>query len=506
LKYKNPIISGFYPDPSITRVGEDYYLVTSSFAYFPGVPIFHSKDLISWEQIGYCLSRKSQLTLEKANISGGIYAPTIRYYDGTFYMVTTNVSDKGNFYVTSKDPRKEWSEPIYVEQGGIDPSLLFDGDKVYFTSTGEVNGISSILQSEIDIVTGKILREIECIWSGTGGRFPEAPHLYKINDIYYLMISEGGTEYGHMITIGRSTSPWGPFTSNPLNPILTHRNLGNSIIQGTGHGDLVEAADGNWWIVFLAFRTSTQYFHHLGRETYLAPVKFNEDGWPVINDNGTVAIEMKGPLPKPYPYISIEIRDDFNTNSLRLCWNFICNPFKENWSLEAKASNLTLYGNPVTLSHIGSPAFVGRRQQHFNCHFKSKLEFYPKNNKDEAGITIFYDYNHHYEIGLVKIHDSKYIIVRKTIGDLSTIVYKESYIKDTIIFDITSDPLHYTLSYGEDEETLNFASSALTQYVSTEATKCSFTGVYLGMYASSSGTHISTPAYFDWFDYEGMKD
>ena len=204
--FRNPIIPGFYPDPSVCRVGEDYYLVTSTFEFFPGVPVFHSRDLVHWEQIGHALTRTSQLPLREAPPSGGIYAPTIRYHEGVFYMVTTNVSYGGNFYVTATDPAGPWSDPIYVDQAGIDPSLLFDDDgKVYFLSNG--NGCMSIC--EIDIATGKKLAPTRPSWKGTGGRYPEAPHLYKINGLYYLMIAEVGTEYGHMETIARSASPYG---------------------------------------------------------------------------------------------------------------------------------------------------------------------------------------------------------------------------------------------------------------------------------------------------------
>jgi xylan 1,4-beta-xylosidase len=214
MPYANPIIPGFYPDPSVCRVGDDYYLVTSSFEYFPGVPVFHSRDLLHWRQIGHCLTRDSQLPLLSVRSSGGIYAPTIRHHNGRFYMVTTNVNGGGNFYVFTDDPAGEWSEPVFVEQGGIDPSLFFDDDgTVYFTSTGD-NGI---YQSILNIQTGKRLSEIRHLWTGTGGRYPEAPHLYRINGRYYLMMAEGGTEYGHMETIARGDSPWG--RGNPARAI-----------------------------------------------------------------------------------------------------------------------------------------------------------------------------------------------------------------------------------------------------------------------------------------------
>src|SRR5581483_5212110 len=258
MRIANPIIPGFHPDPSICRVGDDYFLVTSSFEYFPGVPIFHSRDMGHWRQIGHCLTRPSQLPLPGVQASRGIFAPTIRHHDGVFYMVTTNVTSGGNFVVHTRDPFGAWSEPIWLGQGGIDPSLFFDADgRVYLTSTytsgpvpDEIDPATfswGVQQSEIDIASGRRLTEPRPIWGGTGGKYPEAPHLYRIGGAYYLMIAEGGTEYGHMVTIARGASPWGPWEPCPHNPIVSHRSL-QSPIQGLGHADLVEAADRSWWL------------------------------------------------------------------------------------------------------------------------------------------------------------------------------------------------------------------------------------------------------------------
>jgi len=275
--YTNPVIPGGFPDPSICRVGDYYYTVHSTFEYFPGVPIFHSKDLVHWRQIGYCLTRESQLPLRKMRPGGGIYAPTLRYHDGLFYMITTNVDGGGNFYVTAKDPTGPWSEPVWLDKEGIDPSLLFDDNgKIYYTRhVGQADGY--IAQTLLNIGEGKLEGELKKIWGGTGGIWPEGPHLYKINGKYYLMISEGGTSYGHMITIARSDSPWGPFEPNPDNPILTHKDREGNQFRALGHGDLVETPDG-WWIVFLGIRPQGGHYNHLGREMFLAPLEWNEDG------------------------------------------------------------------------------------------------------------------------------------------------------------------------------------------------------------------------------------
>ena len=200
MKYQNPVIPGFYPDPSICRVGEDYYLANSTFEFFPGVVISHSRDLVHWRQIGHCISRNSQLKLAEGRMNNtGIFAPTIRYHEGIFYMVVTNVAEGGgNFYMWTKDPAGEWSDPVFLNTPGIDPSFFFDDDgKAYYTGTGS----PEIYLREIDFEKGELVGETVKLWAGTGGAYPEGPHIYKKNGWYYLLISEGGTERCHMLTM-----------------------------------------------------------------------------------------------------------------------------------------------------------------------------------------------------------------------------------------------------------------------------------------------------------------
>ncbi|MDE7282864.1 MAG: glycoside hydrolase family 43 protein, partial [Lachnospiraceae bacterium] len=296
MRYKNPIVRGMYPDPSVCRAGDKYYMVCSTFQYFPGVPLFESEDMVNWEQIGHCLTGTSQLDLKGAQTISGIYAPTIRYNNGRFYMVTTNVSIDKNFYVYTDDIYGEWSEPVYVEQGGIDPSLYFEGDRSFFISNGEdAQGVNCIRMCEIDIETGRKLSETRPLWYGSGGRYIEAPHLYKFGKYYYILDAEGGTEYGHMVNYARSENMWGPFEPCPKNPVLTNRNLGGYQLQGTGHGDVIEDKDGNWWFIHLAFRQIDRWqpYHHLGREVCLVPVEWR-DGWFYMG-NGTAKLEYELP-------------------------------------------------------------------------------------------------------------------------------------------------------------------------------------------------------------------
>ncbi len=304
--FRNPIIPGFYPDPSICRVGENYWLVTSTFSYFPGVPVFHSRDLVNWEQVGHVLDRPSQLDLDGVQHSHGIFAPTIRFHEGRFYVITTLVGKKGNFIVTATDPAGPWSEPHWLEDApGIDPSLFFDEDgRVWVTGTanapdGTYPGDNEIWMRELDPVAMQVTGSRYGLWRGAAknAHYPEAPHLYRVGGWYYLLIAEGGTEYHHAVTIARSKSLFGPYVGNPANPILTHRHLGKSApIWNAGHADLVQTPAGEWWMVCLASRPYGGHFRNLGRETFLAPVIW-EDEWPVVSP-GTGKLEARYAVPQ----------------------------------------------------------------------------------------------------------------------------------------------------------------------------------------------------------------
>ena len=413
--FQNPILPGFHPDPSICRVGDDYYLVNSSFEFFPGVPIFHSRDLMHWRQIGYCLTRKSQLNLAHARASGGIYAPTLRYHNGTFYMITTLVDTGGNFFVTATNPAGPWSEPVWVDHAGMDPSLFFDEDGTVYYTRHEGMGDGYIGQSKIDIQTGKLDGDFKEVWRGTGGVWPEGPHLYKINGKYFIMIAEGGTSYDHMVTIARSDSPWGPFVPNPKNPILTHRDRPDSPIQALGHADLVETPDG-WWLVCLGIRPQGGKFHHLGRETYLAPVTWSEDGWPVVNGNGTLETNLTAPRLPQHPWEKEPARDEFNQPDLGLQWNFLRNPYAGDFSLTERPGWLRLNGSAVTMNDQDSPAFVGRRQTDLACRAFTRLSFNPQHENEEAGLVLRGNEKNHYEIGITLKDGKRQVFFRKTLG------------------------------------------------------------------------------------------
>lgn len=296
----HPIVSGFHPDPTVCRVGEDYYLAHSSFEYFPGAPLFHSRDLVSWRQIGNILDRRGQFLRGDGRPSGGIYGSTLRHHDGRLYFVTTNVGhDMGQTIVSAEllsdtdHANLVWSDPVFVPRAaGIDPDLAWDEDGTcYLTWTGAVRtdddgrSANGIWQGRLDMKTGEFEEAAYQVWEGSGLAYPEAPHLYRIGDHWYLLLAEGGTERGHSVTIARADRPEGPYEACPRNPVLTHRSTPHPV-QNTGHADLVETADGDWAAVYLAVRPGgfTPSFHVLGRETFLAGVDW-VDGWPVFDED-----------------------------------------------------------------------------------------------------------------------------------------------------------------------------------------------------------------------------
>ncbi|MBN1416240.1 MAG: family 43 glycosylhydrolase [Bacteroidales bacterium] len=498
--YNNPVIPGFHPDPGICRVGEDYYLVTSTFEYFPGVPVFHSRDLINWHQIGHCLTRKSQLNLDKAAISGGIFAPTIRYHNGIYYMITMNTNYGGNFYVTAIDPSGPWSEPVWLGECIMDASLLFDDNgTVYYTRhAGGENGY--IAQRTIDLATGQLQGSLQNIWEGTGGIWPEGPHLYKINDTYYLMIAEGGTSYNHMETIARSGSPWGPFTANPYNPILTHKNHPGEPIQALGHGDLVETPAG-WWMVCLGIRPRAGNYHHLGRETFLVPVSWNDEGWPVVNDNNCIQSSMPVPHLMQHEWPPEPVRDDFDSTGLRLPWNFVRNPYDADWSLTERPGFLRLNGSAVSLKDQDSPAWIGRRQTSFNCLFATLLEFTPVHENEEAGLIIRGNDLNHYESGITYHSGNRCVFFRKVLKGLTDDSTYMQIPEGPVRLEVHATDFEYLFYYQHEGEALQLIGCGSTKDLSTEVIG-GFTGVYAGMFATGNGQPNTNPADFDWFVYD----
>lgn len=390
-KTKNPILPGGYPDPSIVRVGEDFYLVNSTFEYFPGLPIHHSRDLVNWELIGHALHRPSQCTgevcLTDVQSDGGIHAPTIRYHNGKFYIITTNVyvSPQGdtsrevctNFIVTAENPAGPWSDPIVIKGApGIDPDIFFDDDGTIWyvgTHTPENKNYDSegeIWTQQLDPQTFQLIGERHFLWRGTGGDWVEGPHMYKRNGRYYLMTAEGGTGFFHAVTIASSESITGPFVSNPRNPILTSRHLSNqNWVHSTGHGDLVELQDGCWYMVCLGVRNHVANRSNMGRETFLLPVVWEEQfpgsgiEWPVCSPEvGCVEQYLKTPFEQTVQKRTLSFADDFSGSTLSAHWNYRRVPVLPRIEMLSSEQKLRLFADSQPFADNRQTAFIGFRQ------------------------------------------------------------------------------------------------------------------------------------------------
>lgn len=480
MRYQNPVVKGFYPDPSVCAANGKYYLVCSSFQFFPGVPLFESGDLVNWKQIGHVLTRKNQVMLDKINSSGGVFAPTIRCNAGRFYMVTTNDTTHENFYVYTDDIYGEWSDPITVNQGGIDPSLYFEDGHAYFISNGsDAEGIPGVVQCEIDIATGRKLTKSRTIWQGSGGRFLESPHMYLINGAYYLMAAEGGTEYGHMITCARGASVWGPFETNPHNPVLTNRNKAPYIIQGIGHGDLIQDAFGGWHILSLGFRQQHLWmpYHNLGREVFLTPVTFHADGWFTAGADGTTdaSYEIKGDFKQ-----ESKSEYTFANTDPKLDWCYLRHPQLSNY--EFYSDKYVLHGCDITLDDVDSPTFFGLRQRDFVMELSAAVTI----DASEAGLTAYMCENEHYDLALRKGADGYEAVLKLNIGGIKHIQTILPLNEPHAKLVIRSDHFQYNFSVVT-ESGESFLGCGQAKYLTSEVSG-GFTGTILALYAVGKNT------------------
>jgi len=496
--FTNPVITGMNPDPTICRVGDDYYLVTSTFEYFPGLPVYHSKDLVHWKRIGYALDRESQNPLHHERPSGGQYAPTIRYHDGTFYIIGTNYAYGGVFYVTAKDPAGPWSEPHLLDMLFVDPSLLFADGKVYYLSPDK-NGDFQLGVLNLD--TDTFDEPLRMIAKGQGGSSPEGPHLYKINGYYYLMSAEGGTGYEHREVIQRSTSPWGPYEPSPVNPFATHMHDPENPFHAIGHADLVQLPDDSWWTVCLGIRPRNGRHHILGRETFLAPVTWTDDGWPKVGTDGIVRPEYPAPNLPEHVWEKEPIRDDFSSTKLGLKWNFVRNPYDADWSLTEKPGFLRLHGSSVSASEKDSPAFVCRRQTAFDFVASTKISFTPTAPNEEAGLLVRGDDANHYDFVITTRAGKRVALLRHFLQNKETALYSVELGDGDVTMRIAGNDRAYTFWAQEAGKPAVQVGTATTKDISTEMIM-GFTGTYIGMYASGNGKANTHPVDFDWFDFE----
>jgi xylan 1,4-beta-xylosidase len=527
--FTNPILAGFYPDPSVCRVGKDYFLVNSTFSYFPGITVFHSRDLVHWELIGHVLDRPEQLNLDHQGVSRGLFAPTIRFHKGLFYVTCTLVDIGGNFVATAKRPGGPWSMPVrQPEVNGIDPSLFFDNTgKAYllYNSVAPDNkplyeGHRTIRMREFDPAVLRVKGKERILVNGGVdiSRKPvwiEAPHIFRKGRYYFLIAAEGGTGENHSEVVFRSKNVWGPYVPCEMNPILTQRDLDPARqypITCTGHADLVQTLNGEWWSVFLGCRPYADDYYNTGRETFLAPVAW-KDCWPLINP-GFKEVQYRYPYPvhpvvptsRPYSGNFI-IRDEFEDSVLNRNWVFLRTPHERWYDLAARKGFLALQLRPETCAGDMNPTFLGQRQQHLIGSAAIALDFSPAGEDEKAGLLVFQNETHFYflsksELGshpaivLYKSRDKGLeVIASEILNDAqrhAIVFLKVDALEEQYAFSFTFDTRHWLLLKNRMDAT----------FLSTKVAG-GFVGCMYALYATSSGSPSNNRAFVDWFEYVG---
>lgn len=510
-EYRNPIMSGFYPDPSICRKGEDYYMVHSSFAYYPGIPLLHSRDLVHWEPIGHVLNRPSQLQLDSIRLDGGIYAPAISYNpaNDTFYVVTTCVDGIGNFVVKAKDPRGAWSDPITLPAvGGIDPSLFFDEDgKAYLVhndapeGTPQYNGHRAIWIHNYDPATDQTFGEKQVIIDGGVDKsqqpiWIEGPHLYKIKGKYYLIAAEGGTGSQHSEVVFTADQVKGPYHPLATNPILTQRDLPEgrpNPVTSTGHADLIDTPDGQWFAVFLGCRPYEGDLYNTGRETFLLPVSWQNDT-PIILEKGKAVpyivqpenwkTDIAGVKPQEFTG-NFTWRDDFDIdNQLAWQWLFIRTPQKDFW--EIQKGKLFLTPTDHNIYEIASPAFIGHRQQHINFTVTTAMNFIPDSETAVAGLVCYQNERFNIVFGKTVRNGKPVLTVIRTAAGEKTIEGTYELSKDKadtpVLLQVIGRAGKYSFAVSSGHDDWQEVASGVDATILSTHKAGGFTGTIIGMY------------------------
>lgn len=511
---ENPILKGFCPDPNIIRVGDDYYIATSTFEWWPGVKLFHSKDLKHWRQIPSPLNRVSQLDMIGNPTSGGVWAPSLSYSNGTYFLVYTDVkTKKGRYYnnhnylVYTDDIYGEWSDPIYLNSTGFDPSLFHDKDgKKYLVNMR--NGFKGVLVQEFDFEKKALVGEVKNVFPGTEIGFTEGPHIYNINGWYYLIVAEGGTGYDHCVTMARSKSVWGPYEVDPDNPMLRSEDSDDAYLHKCGHADLVETQNGEWYLVHLCSRPRKgEKACLLGRETAIQKVYWNEDGWLRLAHGGYNAARfVEGPKGiKEYKFKEEEAFDDFNDKELGIRYVSPRIPLGEYADLEARKGHLRLIARE-SLNSLHRVSLVAVKQSCVHAEAELSMEFYPKHPEQLAGLAYMYDAMNFYIFGKTVTEEGKPVLVllKSVWGEITDCVIPVDLQEDQAIFlkAITDEEGAFVqFYYSYNKEDWIKVGEPQDTYILTDEHCRGFTGAHFGMYCHDM-TGLKLHADFDYFSYK----
>jgi alpha-N-arabinofuranosidase len=516
-EFYSPILQGCYPDPSITRKGEDYYLVNSSFSMFPGVPIFTSKDLVNWKQVGHVLDRPSQLKVEKSGVSHGIYAPDIKYnkHNDTFYMITTQFAGGiGNMVVKTKDPAKGWSEVQKLNFEGIDPAIFFDDDrKAYIVhndappqGTEQYNGHRVIKMWDYDLEKDQVVAGSDKIIVNGGvdlSQKPiwiEGPHIYKKNGKYYLMCAEGGTGGNHSEVIFMSDSPKGPYVPAGNNPILTQRYFPKDRkekVDWAGHADLVETPDGQYYGVFLAIRPNEKNRVNKGRETFILPVDWSGK-YPVFQ-NGLVPMKPKLKLPAGvqnqngqngfFPNGNFTYNDKLTDKNLDFRWIAMRGPRESFITITKNGVKVNPFATNIKALAPVSALF--HRLQHESFETSVTLDFKPKSEKELAGITCYQSETFNYVFGITKKDKDFYIVLERTEKGQSKLIASEKIsLSKTIKLQVVADKDEHSFNYSLDGKNYKNLGGPVSGDILSTDVAGGFTGSLIGLYSTSSNDII----------------
>jgi len=487
--FQNPILRGFNPDPSICRVGDDYYMATSSFTWTPGMPVYHSRDLVHWERI--CYAKPESISLDGLNDNDGIWAVTIRYHDGYFYLIANAQKCGGNFFIKAKDPKGPWSDPVWIEDApGIDPSLFWDDDgRCYYTGNRwnfkhDWTGQCAIWIQEIDLNSGRLLGEPNDITYGYAANagYAEGPHIYKMNGKYLLLMAEGGAQSNHAVTAHYSGSLTGKYTPCKVNPVITHRQLGNKAsIQCIGHADIVDTPDGEWWMVVLGNRVSGGLMP-IGRETFLAKVDF-QDGELIVNPGeGRILETMEGPSLANVP---MSISDD---------WYFLRSPGQHFADIDG--DRITMRLQPEVIDSLVSPSVLLKKVSEFDFSRTCKITFSTKKDNEEAGMVYYRTANGYFAFMKGKEGISLYCKDKGKKRTIARAPYKEKSV--FLKIDVRDNKVRFF--YGNTPDASDAICEALSIAPVCDNKYNKFNGTGIGVYASSNGRKSKAVAEFESVD------
>ncbi len=507
--YHNPVQRGFFPDPSVIRVGDDFYMVNSSFQYFPAIPISHSRDMVHWHIVGHAITEPAWLDLSDIKDSHGIWAPDISCVDGKYYIFATlrlngdglrgNNVLRRQLVMVSDRPEGPYSKPVCLEEDNIDPSHFADEDGSRYMIIAHAAQAVPLSKDSLSVAG-----ESRTVWNGTGERAPEGPHVFKKSGYYYCMVAEGGTGYGHGINVARSTELFGRYEESPYNPVMRQADP-EAPIQRAGHGKLVQDQNGRWWCYYLCGRQNGGRYTTIGRETALDPVQWLDDGWFTINYGKGPSLEQTAPA-LPEHVFETQATDDFDEKQLRPEWEFVRTPDNGSWSLTERPGYFRIWTRDGRLDEIRAKNTLLRREQELSYHAETRVEFYPDRNGEQAGLTCYYSTVTYARFAVCYEEGRKLqLVINRNRGE-ELIAEIPSLWETAVWLAVDVKGLTRTFSYSYDGHDWNVAGVLENcVYLCDEGVpedRKRHTGTLVGIYANNGGCGSRKPADFDYFKYE----